>query len=127
MSDQKGPPVLAFPIADIQKIYADAVEAKSMASSYIKLYAPEVGLEAWDQSQLPLLSDVYSYSSQLHSFLNQKIEHPTEQELLAAAQFGEDAIPFLYEEVMMMSGVVGMIEKNKKLLLVRFNISFEVH
>ena len=95
----------------------------------MKLYATEVELETWKHSQMSLLSDVYSHSNQLYNFLTQKIENPTEEELLAVTLFedGENAVPFLHEEIMMMSSVVSAIEENKRLLLMKFNISFEVH
>jgi hypothetical protein len=129
MTDERAPPIVAFPVHEIKKICKDTSATKILAASHMKLYAAEVGLEMWKHSQMPLLGDIYSYSNQLYDFLIQKVENPTEEELLAVTLFedGENAIPFLKEEIMMMSGVVSTVEKSKKLLLIKFNISFEVH
>jgi hypothetical protein len=129
MTDEKAPPIMAFPTPEIKEICKNTNATKMMVASYMKLYATEVGLETWKHSQMPLLSDIYSHSNQLYNFLTQKIENPTEEELLAVTLFenGENAVPFLHEEIMMMSSVVSTIEENKRLLLMKFNISFEVH
>jgi len=129
MTDQNAPPIMAFPTHEIKKICKDPSEPKMMVASHVKLYVTEVELETWEHSQMPLLGDIYSYSNQLYNFLTQKIENPTDEELLAVTLFedGENAIPFLHEEIMMMSEVVSAIEESKKLLLIKFNISFEVH
>ena len=129
MTDERAPPVMAFPAPEIKRICKDTNATKMRAASYIKLYAPEMTLEKWKHSQMPLLVDVYAYSNKLHDFLTEKMENPTEEEILAAAQFenGDNAVPFLYEEIIMMSGVVSMVDKSKKLLLMKYNISLEVH
>ena len=129
MTEQKAPPMMAFPANEIRRICKTTEVTKILASSYIQTFARGVDLEVWELSQMPLLIEVYSYSNQLCDFLNRKIENPTKEELLAATKFenSENAIPFLYEEIIMMTGVVKTIDTNKNLLLLNFNLSLEAH
>ena len=121
MSNQKAPPLLAFPVEEIRKLLLEVQTAKSMAASYIKFYAPDVELINWDNSQMPTLTDVFSYSHQMVEFLTAKLT------ILEEMEEPIEAVPFAPEEVMMLTGVIKAIEKSKMTLKLKFNVSFEVH
>tara|TARA_R100000008_G_scaffold38224_1_gene21787 strand:- start:51 stop:434 length:384 start_codon:yes stop_codon:yes gene_type:complete len=127
MAKENPKSVVAFPAKEIKRILEDNSSSKGIAASYIKFYAPEVELDEWEGSQMPFLTDVYSYCHQLCDFLDRKLNDPTEAELAVAEQHGTGNVMFTIDEIMMLTGVVKAIEKSRSILKMNYNISFEVH
>ena len=113
---------MAFPTKEIKRILEENGASKGIAASYIKFYASEIELADWETSQMPHLTDIYSYSHQLCDFLDRKINEPTEAELTASENYGVENIIFTVDEIMMLTGVVKAIERSRSILKTNYNI-----
>lgn len=121
--------ILSFPLEKLQKILEECDQITSMTRTLLKWYTAETELEKWDESAIPLLIDIHASAGKVNDFLMAKFKEPTPEELLIASAMGiaEDALPFTESEVMMISGALTMIDQNKTMLRIKYNISYEVH
>jgi len=123
------PNILSFPLEKLMKILEECDQITSMTRTLLKWYTAETELEKWDESAIPLLIDVHASAGKVTDFLMAKLKEPTPEELLMTAAMGiaEDALPFTGSEVMMISSALSMIDQNKTMLKLKYNISYEVH
>ncbi len=129
MSEVKPPPVIAFPLEKLTSILDELSHLENLSRSLLKWYASETELEEWDESALPTLIDISASAAKLTQFIVDKMKNPTPEELLVAAAmgFGKDTLPFMEQEVVMISSALSMIDQHKTMLRMKYNISFEVH
>ena len=129
MSKTNPPKIVAFPVNQLIKLSEELELAVSLSKTMIKWYAEKTNLEDWDHSAVPMLIEVYSTGQKVVGFIEQKVNEPTPEEQLVAEAMGMgiDSIPFMENELLLISQSIKLIDETKQTLKMKHGISYEVH